>query len=72
MGLSKMLQKTDAQDLADYKQAAEVLRDEVKRLRAALGTIRSFAYSEEPAEGLEEVQEDLRNIYQVAVKALTS
>jgi hypothetical protein len=28
-----VLRNTDAQDLADYKQAAEVLRDEVKRLR---------------------------------------
>ena len=30
------LKRTDAQDLADYKEAAEVLRDEVKRLRAAI------------------------------------
>jgi hypothetical protein len=34
-----VLKRTDAQDLADYKQAAEVLRDEVKRLCAALKNI---------------------------------
>ena len=38
-----MIDSSGSQDLADYKQAAEVLRDEVKRLRLVLSEIGSAA-----------------------------
>lgn len=43
MPTKDVLERTDAQDLADYKQAAEFLRGEVNRLLRALAKIDEYA-----------------------------